>query len=86
MQLVNGEGNKGYITSISFDDSDNAFLVELVEVADSYRPVLLDSVKENLADWRINPFVDITYENERVMKFWLLPQERIRNMYLRMTC
>lgn len=43
-QLVNGEGGSGRIIDMSVDADNNAIVVELAEMTDSFREALMDDI------------------------------------------
>ena len=69
-QLVNGEGGSGRIIDMSVDADNNAIVVELAEMTDSFREALMDDIHEQLSAWRVNPFKEIVYEGKNRLIFY----------------
>lgn len=81
-QLVNGEGGGNRIVGMSVDSDDNAIIVQHVEMSEHFRQSLMDDIKEQISEWRVNPFSEITPEGKDKMKFWLLPENEIEKAYM----
>lgn len=82
-QLVNGEGGGNRIVGMAVDNDDNAIIVQHVEMSEEFRQSLLDEIREQLAEWRVNPFSDIDAEGKDKIKFYLLPEDEIEKAYKR---
>jgi hypothetical protein len=80
-ELVNGEGASGRIISMEADTGNNAIVVELAEMSKTFQKTLIEEVREGLAEWRINPFVDIVYEGNQKLVFYLKDEEEILKAY-----
>ena len=52
-----------------------------IEMSDRFRQSLMDDINEQIAEWRVNPFSEITPEGKDKMKFWLLPENEIEKAY-----
>ena len=52
-QLVNGEGGSGRIIDMSVDADNNAIVVELAEMTDSFREALMDDIHEQRVRARV---------------------------------
>lgn len=80
-QLVNGEGGLGRIIDMSVDADNNAIVVELAEMTDSFREALMDDIHEQLSAWRVNPFKEIVYEGKNKLIFYLLPDREVERAF-----
>lgn len=80
-QLVNGEGGSGRIIDMSVDADNNAIVVELAEMTDSFREALMDDIHEQLSAWRVNPFKEIVYEGKNKLIFYLLPDREVERAF-----
>ena len=80
-ELVNGEGGSGRILSIKADTGNNAIVVELAEMSKNFQSTLIEEVKENLTEWRINPFDNIVYEGNQKLVFYLKDEDEILKTY-----
>ena len=80
-QLVNGEGGSGRIMDMSVDEDNNAIVVVLAEMTDSFRKSLVDEINEQLSAWRVNPFKDVAYEVKNKLVFYLLPDSEVEKAF-----
>lgn len=80
-QLVNGEGGSGRIMDMSVDADNDAIVVELAEMTDSFREALMDDIHEQLSAWRVNPFKEIVYEGKNKLIFYLLPDREVERAF-----
>jgi divalent metal cation (Fe/Co/Zn/Cd) transporter len=80
-QLVNGEGGSGRIMDMSVDADNNAVVVELAEMTDSFREALMDDIHEQLSAWRVNPFKEVAYEGSHKLIFYLLLDRKVEKAF-----
>jgi hypothetical protein len=80
-QLVNGEGGSGRIMDMSVDADNNAIVVELAEMTDSFREALMDDIHEQLSAWRVNPFKEVAYEGSHKLIFYLLLDRKVEKAF-----
>ena len=50
-------------------------------MSEHFRQSLMDDIKEQISEWRVNPFSEITPEGKNKIKFWLLPENEIEKAY-----
>jgi hypothetical protein len=79
--LVDGEGDSGRILSMEADARNNAIVVELAEMSKVFRDALIEEIKEDLTEWRINPFEDIVYDGNQKLVFYLKDEDEILKAY-----
>jgi UDP-N-acetylglucosamine transferase subunit ALG13 len=80
-ELINGEGGSGRILNMEADTGSNAIVVELAEMSKNFQNTLIEEVKENLTEWRINPFDNIVYEGNQKLVFYLKDEDEILKTY-----
>lgn len=81
-ELVNGEYDSSRMVDFNFDERD-IIRVTLTPSSPGFREMLLKEIHENLSRWRVNPFVEISYDEEARLVFKLLPFDEIRVAYNR---
>jgi hypothetical protein len=79
--LVDGEGGSGRILSMEADSNNNAIVVELAEMSKVFQDALIEEIKEDLTEWRINPFEDIVYDGNQKLVFYLKDEDEILKAY-----
>lgn len=80
-ELVNGEYDSSRMVDFNFDENDT-IRVTLTPSSPAFREILLKEIHENLSRWHVNPFVEISYDEEARLVFKLRPFDEIRMAYI----
>lgn len=80
-ELVNGEYDSSRMVDFNFDDKD-IIRVTLVPSSPAFRETLLREIHENLSRWRVNPFINVFYDEENRLVFNLRPYDEIKKAYM----
>lgn len=80
-ELVEGEGSSGRILGMEVDSVNNAIVIELAEMSKAFQNTLIEEIKENLKDWRVNPFTEVVYEGNQKLVFYLKDEDQILKTY-----
>lgn len=80
-QLVNGEGGSGRLNGLVLSDDGSAIIAELNDVPHDFLPALLSEMQEEVMMWRVNPFTNISYDDDQHIRFSLKPDDEIERLY-----
>ncbi|MDD7336395.1 MAG: hypothetical protein SO442_02880 [Prevotella sp.] len=80
-QLVNGEGGSGRLSGLALDDNGTAIIAGLNDVPHDFLPALLSEMQEEVTMWRVNPFTNISYDDDQHIRFSLKPDDEIERLY-----
>ena len=80
-ELVEWEGSSGRILGMEVDSVNNAIVVKLAEMSKAFQNTLIEEIKEDLKDWRVNPFTEVVYEGNQKLVFYLKDEDQILKAY-----
>jgi len=63
------------------DSVNNAIVVKLAEMSKAFQNTLIEEIKEDLKDWRVNPFTEVVYEGNQKLVFYLKDEDQILKAY-----
>ena len=80
-ELINGEGGGGRLQGLTLNEECTAVIAELRAETPAFLTSLLEEIKDEVRQWRVNPFNGIALTDNRHLEFTLKPDNEIERLY-----